>query len=264
MTQPFRLIAIHGNGGGGFRFDRILPYMPDHVDFLAPTLPGFADTPLDPALNTMRAFADHIQGIVSTVERPTVLLGTGIGGSFLLEYVQHYADAIDGVILHAPVGTRLDTRRFPWLMKLPGMRAFGKGLFSSRLSRPLFKRLLFADHAALPAEYVTRFFDEYRQCEAFGLMFDLITADWYNGLAPREVPAALLWGAEDRVLNVDHVEDYRQLLPRNRVDIVEGWHHFPMIDDPASYAERIVALAEMLMASDRPNFEHESTENSTP
>lgn len=42
MTS-FSLIALHGNGGGGFRFERIKPFIPSEVNFVAPTLPGFAD-----------------------------------------------------------------------------------------------------------------------------------------------------------------------------------------------------------------------------
>lgn len=34
----FTLIALHGNGGGAFRFARTAPYMPTHIQFVALTL----------------------------------------------------------------------------------------------------------------------------------------------------------------------------------------------------------------------------------
>jgi len=248
-TQPLTLIAIHGNGGGGFRFDRICEHIPPDVNFIAPTLPGFAEVPADPTLQTMADYAAHIDEIVQAAARPCVLLGTGIGGSMILEYLQHYADHVDGVILHAPVGTRLDTRRFPALMNLPGARAFGQWLFSSTLTRPLFKRLLFVDHTLIPSDYLNRFFDEYRRSTAFAQMFDLITAAWYDNLRPVDTPAALLWGVDERVLSADHIEDYQQLLPNSTVRVVEGWDHFPMIEQPQAYTHEVIQLAQQVVTA---------------
>jgi hypothetical protein len=37
------LVAVHGDGGGGFRFARLLEYVPDDVRLEAVTLPGFGD-----------------------------------------------------------------------------------------------------------------------------------------------------------------------------------------------------------------------------
>ncbi|MFW5691529.1 MAG: alpha/beta fold hydrolase [Chloroflexota bacterium] len=237
------IIAIHGNGGGGFRFARLEPHLPEDVRLIHPTLPGFAERSPDPNLRTLHDYAEYIDGIVQAQPRPRVLLGTGIGGAFVLEYVQHHVDAVDGIILHAPVGARLEARRFPALMKLPGMRALGQWLFSSRLTRPLFKRLLFVNHRAIPPEYLDQFFEEYRRCQVFGQMFDIINASWYASLKPVSVPAALLWGADERILNPEHIEDYRALLPEAAVRIVDGWDHFPMIEEPAAYAHELVELA---------------------
>jgi pimeloyl-ACP methyl ester carboxylesterase len=237
------IIAIHGNGGGGFRFERVLPYMPEDVCLKPITLPGFADVPRNPKLRTMRDYADYLHSVIIEEARPVVALGTGIGGAILLEYVQHYTNTLNGVILHAPVGTRLDERRFPQFMNLPFARTFGQWLISARVTRPLFKRLLFQDYTRIPAEYLDRFFKEYRQCAVFGEMFDIITPAWYNNLKPSPIPSALLWGERERVLNVNHVEDYQKLLPNSTVRIVPGWDHFPMIEEPEVYAQEIVTLA---------------------
>ncbi|MCI0526848.1 MAG: hypothetical protein L0Y56_05270 [Nitrospira sp.] len=42
LRSELTLIALHGNGGGAFRFERVKPYVPKDVDFQALTLPGFA------------------------------------------------------------------------------------------------------------------------------------------------------------------------------------------------------------------------------
>jgi pimeloyl-ACP methyl ester carboxylesterase len=243
---PLTLIALHGNGGGAFRFARCAPHMPSDVRFVALTLNGFADVPRDPALQTMRDYAQRLACLIADAARPRVLLGHGIGGAFVLELIQAQPEAVDAIILHAPVGTRLDRRRFPKLMKPPFMRALGKWLFSAPFMRPVWQRVLFRQ--PVPADYLQQFFAEYRRCAVFGQMFDLITAEWFKTLRPSAVRAGLLWGARERVLKVEHVQDYKALLPRHVVRIVPEWDHFPMIEQPSEYAAEVSALARQVLA----------------
>lgn len=246
--RPTTIVALAGNGGGAFRFDLVVPHLPAGVRLRALTPPGFAGVPRDPALRTLRDYAAWLHGRLGEEARPVILLGHGIGGSIMLEYLQHYSGGpagVDGLILHAPVGARLDTRRFPRLMALPGARALGKALIAARPLRPLFRRRLFS--RPLPRAVTDRFFDEYRRCAAFGQMFDLITPRWFAALRPIAAPAALLWGANERVLGPDQAGDYRALLPLSIVRIVPGWDHYPMYEQPDEYAREIAALAVALV-----------------
>jgi alpha-beta hydrolase superfamily lysophospholipase len=86
-------------------------------------------------LRTLRDYAGHLAASVEQQPRPRVVLGHGIGGSIALELAQEYASSIDGLILHAPVGARLDRRWFPQLMAVPGARELGRRLFASRVGR---------------------------------------------------------------------------------------------------------------------------------
>lgn len=237
------LIALHGNGGGGFRFERAKPHYPANVTFTAPTLPGFAGVPRDPALTTMADYARVLNEHVAAQPAPRVVLGTGIGGAIVLEMLQHHP--VDGVILHAPVGTRLDTRLFPKLMNLPGMKTLGQQTFASPLTRPLFRRLLFTE--PVPDDYVNRFFDEYARCSVFGQMFEIITPEWFATLKPTNVPAVLLWGEREKILSVDQLDDYKVLLPDHRVEIVQEWDHFPMVETPQQFAALTAKLAQSLV-----------------
>ncbi|MEK6236394.1 MAG: alpha/beta hydrolase [Planctomycetales bacterium] len=253
--SPVTVAALHGNGGGAFRFDRARPFFPESIRFRALTLPGFASEPRQANLQSLSDYAEYLQEILSEEPRPLVLLGHGIGGSLALEFAQRHAADIQGMILHAPVGTQLKSRWFPRLMAVPGARALGKRVFSSPWFRPLFRRLLFSPD--VPREYLDRFFDEYRQCTAFSLMFDAITPEWFDGLRPINLPASLLWGKQEGVLTIDQLDAYKPLLPGCPqapgcvVEIVEDWGHFPMIEHPEDYARRVSALSHRLVnASD--------------
>jgi len=236
------LVAVHGNGGGGFRFARAAPHVPTEIRFEAVTLPGFGGRPAEPGVVTMADHAEVLWREIADLPRPLVLLGHGIGGSIALDLVQRHP--VDGLIIHAPVGTRLERRWFPRLMRPRAVRRTIQWGISSRVTRPLVGRRFFS--SAVPREYVDRFLGEYARAESFSLMFDVITPEWWDALAPVEVPAVLLWGDHDRVLGADQVDDYRRLLPRSVIDVVPGWGHFPMVEEPERYAAVIAGWAEML------------------
>src|SRR4051794_34347731 len=224
--------------------------MPSDVRLAAVTLPGFAAVPADRSLRSLTDYAVVLATLVSAEPRPRILLGHGIGGSIALELVQDRASLVDGLILHAPVGTRLDRRLLPRLMAIPGARRTGQQVLASRILRPLFRRLMFS--RTVPRAYLDRFFDEYGQCSVFSQMFDLITPGWFQGLRPTDLPAALLWGEAERLLAVDQIRDYQALLPGAIVRRVPGWGHFPMIERPDQYAAEIAALARTLVQAPAP------------
>lgn len=261
MNPPsLRIVAVHGNGGGASRFARMAAHAPADVQLDAVTLPGFSTVPRDPALRSLADYADRLgemmrdginsAGAGAATAGQTVLLGHGIGGSIALDLVSRRPELVDGLILHAPVGARLDTRLFPRIMSSPAVRALVKRVISSRLPRPLLRRIFFP-HGA-PKDVLDTFFDEYRHCAAFGDMFDLINRRWFDGVQPvRGVPAVLLWGADDRVLRSGQADDFRVKVPEAETVVRHGWDHFPMIEQPDKYADEIVALGRRLVTSKR-------------
>lgn len=238
------VVAVHGNGGGESRYLLVHEHVPEDVRLRAVTLPGFSTSPKDERLVTLADYADRLAEMFDDLDRP-VVLGHGIGGSIALDLASRRPELFGGLILHAPVGASLDTRLFPRLMHTTLARRLVKRAISSRIPRPLWKRLFFPSGA--PASALDLFFDEYRHCAAFGDMFDLIDRTWFDGIAPVEtVPAVLLWGADDRVLKSEQVEEMHRKVPGAEVVVRPGWDHFPMLEQPEEYASDIAALANRL------------------
>jgi pimeloyl-ACP methyl ester carboxylesterase len=244
ITTPITVIAVHGNGGGGFRFSMVANRLPERIRFITPDLPGFGRAGRTTPLPSIRAYAEWLAEIVASAPVPRVLLGHGIGGAFVLEMLQHHPTLVRGVVLHAPVGARLATRRFPALMKPHAMRWMVQHALASPLLRPMWRRRFF--RTPVPARVERTFFDNYGHCAAFASMFDMITPRWFESLSPVDVPAVLLWGGRERVLSATHADDYKTVLPRAEVMIEPDWDHFPMLDAPSAYATRIASLAHAL------------------
>jgi pimeloyl-ACP methyl ester carboxylesterase len=230
------------------RFELLAPHVPPEVHWRSVTLPGFQGVPDRSDLTSMHAYGAVLAELVekAATTQPVVLLGHGIGGSIALEMVQRHASLIDGLILHAPVGANLDTRLFPRVMKRPIVRRLAKTIISSPLPRPLLRRAFF--DAKVDRAYLDRFFNEYKRCNAFSRMFDIITQPWFDGLSPVTIPTVLLWGSGDRVLDASQRTAFDRVLPNSRTVSIEGWDHFPMIEQPEEYAINVVRLARELTA----------------
>lgn len=246
---PLHIVAVHGNGGGASRFARMVDAVGERAHVHAITLPGFSTTPRDPALETVSDYGDRLAELMAPLPTPRVVLGHGIGGSFALDLAARRPATMAGLILHAPVGANLDTRLFPRVMSTRPVRALAKRLIAARLPRPLWRRLFFP-HGA-PREVLDEFFDEYRTCEAFGQMFEIISPSWFDQLPPVDrVPTVLLWGEHDRVLRSGQADVIRSKVPHAEVIVQAGWDHFPMIEQPQEYADAIVAMARRLVTPD--------------
>jgi pimeloyl-ACP methyl ester carboxylesterase len=243
------LVAVHGNGGGAFRFSLAAPHFPADVDFSAITLPGFGGLERDTTLTTLSDYADRVAEMVADVPRPRVLLGHGIGASMLLDLTGRRPEICDGVILHAPVGPLLGRRIFPLAMRVPGARRGLQRMIATRALRPVWRRMLFGGN--VPREFSAQFLSDYGRCPAFGQMFDVITPSWFLGLETVRVPTVLLWGGRDRVLRANHSVMVRPLLADGRVEIVPEWNHFPMVEQPAQYAAHTARIAVELSGGSR-------------
>lgn len=236
-----RLLALHGNGGGASRYALCRAYFePLGIDFVAHTLPGFEGRPLRQQPLSWGEIFNDLDSTLEAFSEPPWLLGHGIGASVLLQYLQTCQRPLAGVILHSPVGARLDKRRFPRLMKPLWVRALVQRALSFPPAFPFWSRLLF--RRPLPASVTQKFFAEYGRCQAFSSFFDLLTPQWFAALQPLDFPVQLLWGQKERVLSADQVDAFREVLPRARVHLEPDWDHFPMLEQPLEYARRIAQI----------------------
>lgn len=242
--MPTVVLAIHGNGGGSFRFS-LVPPLPEPVEFQAMTLPGFQGRSLPTGPVTMATFTDAVRSTIGDLrravpDRRVVLLGHGIGGSIALDVVAHAPEVADGLILLSPVGVKLDERLFPKLMSASWVRRAAKAVISSPVMQVTVGRRLFP---SAPRSFAKRFLAEYANAEGFEVMFDLLDAEWFESLPEISLPVAIVWGGKDRVLDVSHVEAYEAVLPDTRRIVQADWGHYPMIEEPDSFASVIAASA---------------------
>lgn len=243
-TNHISVIAVHGNGGGSFRWDLMPSPIADDVILVPAKLPGFEGRPLPTGDTDINTFTGSLVATLEAIEGTRVILGHGIGGAIGLDVAAHRPDLVDGLILHAPVAVNLDQRWFPRLMTAPPVRHVAKWLISSKGMQLVAGQFLFK---GAPRPYARQFLAEYRRADAFAVMFDLLTSEWFDALPPIDTPTAILWGENDRVLDVSQAADLEARLQSPVSTIVDGWGHYPMIEQPDSYATTIAEVSRSLV-----------------
>mgnify|MGYP003983820439 FL=1 len=106
--KQISIIALHGNGGGGFRFDLAKPLFPENIIFKTPTLPGFNSIGTLPSNYSMKNYAEWIENYLKDIKSPRILMGHGLGGVFVLEFLQHFPKMVDGVAMSSRVSTVIE------------------------------------------------------------------------------------------------------------------------------------------------------------
>lgn len=250
------LLLVHGNGGANARFELFRAEAqkanaPFRIHL--PLLPGFEGRPLAQAGKPWSWFLDALAETVAQEwdSEPWVFYGHGIGGSMLLEWARRGWQDSHGrvfkpqkVILHGVIGASLEQRFFPKLMQPTIVRRLIKMMIASPVFRPFWEKHLFLRPKEIPNYLRRQFFEDYRRCDAFPLFFDLITPDWYRSVkqALKEEPFHFLWGSKERVVASKYLQLWQQDFPKGEFTIIEGWDHFPMLEQPTSFYEQLLKM----------------------
>ncbi|MEM9985755.1 MAG: alpha/beta fold hydrolase [Bacteroidota bacterium] len=250
------LLLLHGNGGSKTRFLPFLDLLREQHPDLTPVIPrlsGFDGRALPAASNYWDLFLSEVERAIS--EHPAaenwVFYGHGIGGSLLMELAAREYQFPAGlhlipqkVILNSVIGASLDQRFFPQLMKPNVIRQFMQYLIAAPWMRPIWEKRLFQDPAQIPLSLRKQFFQDYAQCAAFPVFFDLITVDWYRGILPliQAEPFLFLWGESERIVSARYLTLWRRDFPGSTFEVISHWDHFPMLDDPQDFTDNFVNL----------------------
>jgi 2-hydroxymuconate-semialdehyde hydrolase len=162
------------------------------------------------------------------------LVGNSLGGALALYAAHMRPDLCAGVVGMNPAGAELSDEA---MSALP--RAFpDANAGAAQMARLLFHRTPwpfwlvardFARHWGTPT--VQRILDDARAGNDRSLGIEVLT--------DIHVPVLILWGAEDRLLPLRSVEDFRRIAGA-RVEMLPGCGHVPQLEKPA-LARRAVA-----------------------
>ena len=242
------LVLVHGFGANKDNFTRVARWLTPRYRVVVPDLTGFGESshPEDVDYG-YAAQAERLRAFVQALRLTGVHLGgNSMGGAIAMSYAAHHPDEVASLWLidaaGIPEAPASELRRLveagqgnPLLVTseddFARMMAFA---LSDPPWIPRFAMDVMAQERIANQALERRIFDR--------IALDSVSAD-VRGLG---TPALIVWGAEDRVIDVGTAEVLHRLLPRSQVVVMPHVGHAPMIERPRESAEEYLRFRDGL------------------
>jgi pimeloyl-ACP methyl ester carboxylesterase len=251
QESPAAVVFVHGNPGSADDWARLAGAAGElGVRAVAFDLPDFGETEAPAGfahdVPSYAGFVGEALGALG-IERAHLVLHD-FGGPIGLVWAAMNVDALASVTL-------IDTGVLPgyrWhrLARIWRTPVVGE-ILQATATRGAFKRLLVrAEPRGLPDRFVDQMYDHYdRRTRRAVLKLYRATDDPGSAaagfaalMAPRDVPALVIWGEGDAYLPSPFAERQREPFPSAEVHILPGSGHWPYADDPDRVEDLFVAF----------------------
>ncbi len=242
------VVFVHGNPGAGEDWRELVGGAGSFARALAPDMPGYgrADKPRDFDY-TVAGYARHLGALLDDqgVDRAHLVLHD-FGGPWALAWAAANPQRVASVTL-INTGVLLGYR-WHYLARIWRTPLLGD-IFQATATRPAFKLLLrHGNPRGLPAAFLDRMYDDYDRGTRRAVLElyratdrpDLAAVELQRALAPLQLPALVLWGANDPYIPAAQAEVQRQTFAVERVVMLDDSGHWPFADNPVIVAAHVL------------------------
>jgi pimeloyl-ACP methyl ester carboxylesterase len=209
-----------------------------HRRVLAPTHPGFGRSELPRAFDTVDDLAYFYLDLLDQLDlRDVVMVGVSLGGWIAAEIAIKSSARLSHLVLANPVGIKVGDREHRDIVDIFAItddELLALAYCNPAVGKRDYKSMPEADvkAAARNREATTRYaWSPY--------MHDPKLKGRLHRIA---VPTLLLWGVHDRVLSKAYGRAYCDAIPGARFEPIANAGHFPHVEQPEQFAEKIFAF----------------------
>jgi abhydrolase domain-containing protein 6 len=237
------LLMVHGWSGSAEDFRLLFGLLPTGLRAIAVDLPGSGLSVKPDVSYDLDFFVSFLRSFCITLglER-FVLVGHSMGGQFAAHFVSRWPDAVERLILIAPLGL---TGEEGFLLKVA--RQGGIVDFAFRMNTRLFIRwtlrlnVLYKpspEKLRIVLESTARSILGRESTRALARTTSRVIGHGHvEALLPRiRQETLVIWGNRDKVLAPHWAENFVALLPHARRTVVADAGHMPMVDKPETTA----------------------------
>ncbi len=259
-------LYVHGLGGSSTNWTDIAALLAGRLDAEAMDLPGFGRS--DPAPRGGYTLAALSRRVGQVIERrdcgPVHLLGNSLGGAIAVHLAATRPDLVRTLTLISPAmpdrRPRRGTDALLPLLALPGITTVAErrlAKYSARERAQSVIEVCFADPSLVPAHRLDEAAAEVQRrrdvpwaMDAFvrtlrGLIGSHLApgqrSPWRTAAAVR-APTLIVWGQQDRLVNVSLAAKLAEVIPDSRLLILDRIGHTAQLEAPDIVARAVLGL----------------------
>ena len=259
-------LFVHGLGGASTNWTDLMGLLAGRLDGWALDLPGFGWSP--PPRDGSYALRTHVAAVIVLLERsgrgPVHLFGNSLGGAVSTRVAALRPDLVKTLTLISPALPSLSPRRaadprLPLLL-LPGLSRLASRAMARRT--PLERAeaviaLCYGDPSRVPLERRREAVEELTRRSGLahaeasftsslrGLVATYLergSANLWRQAATVTVPTLLVWGTEDRLVDVALAPRALAAFPGSRLLVLPSVGHVAQLEQPETVARAFLAL----------------------
>jgi pimeloyl-ACP methyl ester carboxylesterase len=223
------LLFLHGASGA----PAILPFMEklaQRFDVLVPEHPGYGLTAEPEWLENIHDVAYFYLDFLKQLNlRNVTLVGNSMGGWIAMEIAVRDTSRLKSLVLVSPAG-----------IPAPGVHPADIFLMPPEdVVRNLFVDQKLAEARLAQPEDIDVSLKNRHTTARLGWeprLHDPFLPKWLHRI---DVPVKIIWGREDRILPVAFVDEFKRLMPKAQIHIVDNAGHLPHAEKPDQFVELV-------------------------
>jgi pimeloyl-ACP methyl ester carboxylesterase len=257
------VLLIHGMAGSATTWKHVMPALSEHFTVLAPDLLGHGESDKTKGDYSLGSMASTLRDLIVALgyKRATVV-GQSYGGGIAMQFAYQYPERCERLVLVDSGGLGSEVNPLLRMLTLPGSEAvllvacappvrhvvesIGRAVLGTKIQKAPVIPELWRSYASLGNVEARRAF-----LRTLRAVIDprgqAVSANDKLYLAAG-IPTLIIWGAEDRIIPVEHAYAAHAAIPGSWLEIIEGVGHYSHCEAP----ERFVTALTEFIESTRP------------
>jgi pimeloyl-ACP methyl ester carboxylesterase len=246
------LVLVHGVAGSSQTWEEVIPALARDYTVIAPDLLGHGESAKPRGDYSLGAYASGLRDLLAVLghDRATIV-GHSLGGGIAMVFAYQFPERTERLVLIDSGGLGKEVSVALRAASLPGSELVLPLIFAPPLLRAGGAVAGFLGKLGLKggpdAEEVARSiagFGDLHTRTAFVHTIRAVIDPLGQRVSARDrlyladgMPTLIIWGAEDRIIPVEHGRAAAELINGSRLEVFPGAGHFPHRHDPVRFVE---------------------------
>ncbi|GEP34286.1 hydrolase [Nocardioides szechwanensis] len=252
VGQGPAVLLLHGLGCDHTTWEPVIDTLAKRYTVIAPDLLGHGMSDKPRADYSVGGYANGMRDLLTVlgIDKVTVV-GHSFGGGVAMQFAYQFPERTERMMLVGSGGLGPEVSPFIRAITTPGYHQL-----MGVLTLPGVRHLGVAGMRALAGtgwkatrdlDEVAEIYDSFKDPHARAAIRHVVRAvvDWKGQIVTMadrayltdEMPMAVVWGRDDRVIPVRHASNAAALAPKARIEVIPNAGHFPHRDHPQRFAK---------------------------